>query len=48
MTEQRKMQPGAVCSDCGEPMTEDEYGQGRSFCCDADVVGEEEFGLEEA
>jgi len=38
-----KIHPGAVCSECGNNMTEGEYSSGRSNCCKADVCGEEDF-----
>jgi hypothetical protein len=35
--------PGAVCSDCGETVTESAYSTGQSGCCGKDVVAEEEY-----
>lgn len=43
-TLEKIMHPGAVCSDCGATMSEDEYSCGRSDCCGADVCAEEEYG----
>ena len=39
----KPLQHGCVCSDCGKTVTEDEYSKGDTDCCQAMVVGEEDY-----
>ena len=38
---------GAVCAKCGKGVTEAEYTLGKSACCSAPVIGEEDYQKED-
>lgn len=45
LLEEKELHQGAVCSYCGQTVTEDEYSCGQSDCHKKDVVSEEEYIL---